>query len=424
LVSATAALDHHFEALTTNAIDSVHFANEWDGVVAFGASSASLATDLVSRAWPVKIALKEYEDPVTVARRKFPELDWEQRSDMPTKVYLAKLHEVQVALAGGASRVRAIDTVVGEVLQGRQNMSACQGENGKGYEIFKDGKWDTSLDFAGLVLFMKSELRDTFSRSRMSRGADDDDEVPVPPPEPLQSDSFITKVCECMIKYLPKATQTPLDFNVWHKLLFADGMVYDFQKDELRCQHASDRLLRCTARGFPEWSDANDLKAMIHDFSVLVKEFFVLGGSDFDPIVDEDDERNFVESSRVKELRKQCLALWKRIIGQPGSQELRALATVLCKDNSDINDIIFVKRNDARILASVPELVGMLAYTGPKNGGKSFVNMRLMNFLGAGPWSLGKQFGGKYLSSTLRDDGEASNPTTNQFRGKKLISFK
>jgi hypothetical protein len=31
---------------------------------------------------------------------------------------------------------------------------------------------------------------------------------------------------------------------------------------------------------------------------------------------------------------------------------------------------------------------------------------------------------GKYLSSTLRDDGNASNPTTNQFRGKKLISFK
>jgi hypothetical protein len=66
----------------------------------------------------------------------------------------------------------------------------------------------------------------------------------------------------------------------------------------------------------------------------------------------------------------------------------------------------------------------MLAYTGPRNGGKSFVNMRLVNFLGDGPNYLGKQFMGKYLSCSLRDDGNASNPTTNQFRGKKLISFK
>ena len=79
---------------------------------------------------------------------------------------------------------------------------------------------------------------------------------------------------------------------------------------------------------------------------------------------------------------------------------IRGLSNVLAKDVTDINDCVFVLRNDARILASIPRLVGMTVYTGPKNGGKSFINMRLVNFLGDGPDYLAQQFKGNYLSCT------------------------
>ena len=49
------------------------------------------------------------------------------------------------------------------------------------------------------------------------------------------------------------------------------------------------------------------------------------------------------------------------------------------------------------VLASMQYLIGMNVYTGPRNGGKSFLNMHLLNFLGDGPQYLGKQVGGKYL---------------------------
>jgi hypothetical protein len=103
---------------------------------------------------------------------------------------------------------------------------------------------------------------------------------------------------------------------------------------------------------------------------------------------------------------------------------LNALANVICNDDADLNEIVFVLRTDARILASMEKIIGMVAYTGPKNGGKSFINMRLVHFLGDHPEKLAKQVGGKYLSCTLRDDAQAGQPVTNSFRGKKLISFK
>jgi hypothetical protein len=201
---------------------------------------------------------------------------------------MSKLSEVHKALACGAARVRAIDTVVGEVLQGRQDMSVCQGENGKGYEVFQHGRWDVSSEFSGLVLFMKNELCELFGQT-WTRG--DGEEISIPPPEPMQSDGFITKVCECMVKYLPKAAAAPLDFDMWGKLLFNDGMVYDYKSDELRKQYASDRLWRHTPRDVPEW-DAQGLKSLITEFSANVREFFVEGGCNFDPIVDQDDERH------------------------------------------------------------------------------------------------------------------------------------
>eukprot|EP00973_Karenia_brevis_P027110 3739950-Karenia_brevis.AAC.1 len=75
----------------------------------------------------------------------------------------------------------------------------------------------------------------------------------------------------------------------------------------------------------------------------------------------------------------------------PESKMIRAMQHVVCRDVKDLNDLVFVLRSDARILASVPWIVGMMAYIGPKNCGKSLLNMRLVNFLGDGPQYLAKQ---------------------------------
>ena len=49
---------------------------------------------------------------------------------------MSNFEEVKAALSQHACKVREIDTVVGEIMQGRQDMSVCHGECNKGYELF------------------------------------------------------------------------------------------------------------------------------------------------------------------------------------------------------------------------------------------------------------------------------------------------
>jgi len=75
-------------------------------------------------------------------------------------------------------------------------------------------------------------------------------------------------------------------------------------------------------------------------------------------------------------------------------------------------------------MATVKHLIGMNVFVGPLNTGKSHVNMRMLNFLGAENRHLGTQKGGNYLCSRLRDDAESSSPVTATLAGKKFVSFK
>ena len=67
------------------------------------------------------------------------------------------------------------------------------------------------MDTDGLCLYVKEELRDVFGR----HGVDSDGEACVkPPPEPMQEDSFIQTVTNCLIKYINASRPPPLDFDM------------------------------------------------------------------------------------------------------------------------------------------------------------------------------------------------------------------
>jgi hypothetical protein len=224
-VSALAAVDWHYEHQTTKRFDSETFANEWDGVVAFVSRGAekNLFVEMCKRAYPIKLSLKSYDDPVCVAKRRFPDLNWEEKATISAKIYMDKFSEVAVALQRGPARVRAIDTVVAEILQGQENTAICKSEDDKGYQIFKNGQWDTSVDFKGLCKHIKQRLVEVFGTHYINTSGE---EITRPPVEPLQNDSFIEKIGECFVKYLPTRPQRPLDWDLWHKILFSDNVPY------------------------------------------------------------------------------------------------------------------------------------------------------------------------------------------------------
>ena len=107
------------------------------------------------------------------------------------------------------------------------------------------------------------------------------------------------------------AQPTTLDFDMWYKLQFKDGLVYDFKAGALRAALPADRLLHTTARAFVEWAAPAELKSRIARFAACVKQFFLAGGSDFDPLTDEHDERHLKESDQVKTLRE---AIWDGLV--------------------------------------------------------------------------------------------------------------
>ena len=84
LISMLAALDWHREYLATQKFDSVHFANEWDGVVACvrPGTDREYFAEMVHMAYLVQLSLKLYPDVLAWARLKFSDLDWDMVSPM------------------------------------------------------------------------------------------------------------------------------------------------------------------------------------------------------------------------------------------------------------------------------------------------------------------------------------------------------
>jgi hypothetical protein len=199
LVSFLAALDWHWEAQITDKMDSEHFANEWDGVVAFAAPGDGTAyVAMADKVHPSTLSCKTYPTALELAVEKFPQLDWTEISAMKTKVYMAKLTEVQSAIwEGKPGAVRNIDTVVGEVMIGRQDCSLSKTKTS--YEVFREGCWEMDVSYDDLCCQVKRDLADTFGRTLQDASGD---EYRKPPPPPFQQDQFVRKIAECTVKYL------------------------------------------------------------------------------------------------------------------------------------------------------------------------------------------------------------------------------
>ena len=77
------------------------------------------------------------------------------------------------------------------------------------------------------------------------------------------------------------------------------------------------------------------MKDMISQFALHLQEFFIGGGKDLDPILNEDDER-CDEDEAVRGHRSECLRLFKLIKSAPESGMIKALANVLASDDTDL----------------------------------------------------------------------------------------
>ena len=428
------ALDNHREAIQTDLVLELcmvrqwkFHANEWDGVVVFTESEEQsrevfAAIQDFMQGHGVDFTRKRLKTPVALATAKFPGLDWEQVNVVPSPVFMDAYHQCRVASSDSRSEVlcRQIDTVFSDLLRGRNDCSICK--DGVDFQIFLNGCWEIGADSEALMQKIRQEFKEIFGIEKVDR---DGNIVYKPPPPPLQESAFIAKVSTCFVKFMPNSEDLgPLDYNLWHKIQFADHMVYDFAAGRLRSALPTDRLLKTTNMPFQDWDAPSELKELVDKFSEKLFEFYKSGGTYLNPT-----DVVPTEDAMLGGLRVQLQYLFAQIVKAPQSVMVRGMMTILCSDLKTaarhIDEVIAELREDSRIAASQPALVGMIFYSGARLGGKSWLaNARRMHFFGMDVMHYGKVIPGTFLTTPPRGDSEASNPLKNSFQGKKYIALK
>jgi hypothetical protein len=153
-----------------------------------------------------------------------------------------------------------------------------------------------------------------------------------PPPEPLECGAFIKTVGVATERYATKGRMPALDdaVNCRDRLLFSDGVLYDFKTCEVRASLPEDRLFRRALSAYPTWDAPDAVKHKCRYFAGLVKAFFLASGKDLAHRVSGDvmECLENAEPPDVIDLRLKALAVLKELLAEPSCRMLRGLQNV------------------------------------------------------------------------------------------------
>ena len=281
---------------------------------------------------PLTAAHKVYPDPVELAKVKFPDLQWDHVNPMSAAKWLNSCKQCHEAIIRGPASVRNIDTVFGDVIRGRSSCQAYQPDGSKDYELWDASLnlWRVGVDAESLCEGVRTGLREQFGRVTMSPVYYD--YVVHPPPEPLECGAFIKTVGVATERYATKGRMPELDdgVNCRDRLLFSDGVLYNFKTREVRVALPEDRLYRRALSAYPTWDAPDAVKDQCRYFARLVKDFFLAGGKDLKPCVSGDvmECLENAEPPGVTALRTKALAILDELREEPCCRMLRGLYNV------------------------------------------------------------------------------------------------
>ena len=311
-------LDQSRESTVIQKIDSVTASNEYDGILHFftvGDKADIIYKEAAALVEPLRLVIKPYPDPVTLARQKYPKLDWDHINIERPLDWLRNFRQCRLALARGVEAVRQLDTVFGDVVRGATQFHAHQPPGADKFELWDENthRWQPNYDASCMCGWIRSELGELFGKLTVQSG----EAVWLPPLPPLQQDAFVEKVSKCVVKYMtsdPDLPQLDGPSQMTGKLLFADGQLYNFDDQSSRIARPEDRLARYCPGPLPSWDVSGDVKRKVHTLTRKVKEFFMAGGTDLQPQQSEDLEEALAQGAeppQQKELRKEIVALFE-----------------------------------------------------------------------------------------------------------------
>ena len=336
---------------------------------------------------------KAYENPLQAAARKYPKENWTVQCQLGPEPFTRKCFECMDYLKKGPIACTDHDTVFGDVVRGCSDSSIVKTGDDK-FEMFRNDIWVLDVTHKYLKDFVRNELARIFAPGGGRA-----------PPVPLERDSFITKVCSCVVSYMAETDEAPLDHASHYKLLDKSGKVYDFRSDTFRRAIADDRLYRHLPNEF-QYVPMDKYNNIVR-FCNMLYEYYLSGGNSLKEDEAENDTQEAMERADLRqrirnEYEKMCgIFVGPRPHGsQPPDTMLRGIHNLF----EDIDLVVFQMRIFSRVISGTKAFAEFYAYTGPVNGGKRFLMNIVIKFLGSGARFLTQVMVSNFLTSPMRED--------------------
>ncbi|CAJ1374545.1 unnamed protein product, partial [Effrenium voratum] len=361
-----------------------------------GIGALRSASEAVKRAVDVEVVVHELEDPWAYAAAKYPNLDWGLKSKMEFSGYHQLLQRCRQHVILGRARANTVDfaKLAAAKLVPVVHVPVEGGEKRTTYESFeKGGFWlvrnrdDLGQTVEDLMCKMCCPVFETV------------DENYVPPP-PLNENAFFTGLSSSVLGRLAGPQMADLDGDeTRHKILFCDGMLYDFKERVLRSPIPADRMGFHAAATSAMWQPSKATKLFEHILAFL-KEHVETG----------------VCLLEASENGKQVIECFEEL-EQDGCEILRYM-----KVYGDWDSVLYELRLMTRAISATPRICEMYYIWGSQDSGKDTKVKMLHAFFGHKENNYGVQRPGNYVVQQTRyltaKDGPA--PYHARTLGKRL----
>ncbi|CAJ1381810.1 unnamed protein product, partial [Effrenium voratum] len=361
-----------------------------------GIGALRSASEAVKRAVDVEVVVHELEDPWAYAAAKYPNLDWRLKSKMEFSGYHQLLQRCRQHVILGRARANTVDfaKLAAAQLVPVVHVPVEGGEKRTTYESFeKGGFWlvrnrdDLGQTVEDLMCKMCCPVFETV------------DENYVPPP-PLNDNAFFTGLSSSVLGRLAGPQMADLDGDeTRHKILFCDGMLYDFKERVLRSPIPADRMGFHAKATSEMWQPSKATK-LFKRILAFLKEHVETG----------------VCLLEASENGKQVIECFEEL-EQDGCEILRHM-----KVYGDWDSVLYELRLMTRAISATPRFCEMYYIWGSQDSGKDTKVKMLHAFLGHGKDNYGVQLPGNYVVQQTRyltaKDGPA--PYHARTLGKRL----
>ena len=378
---------------------------EHDGVGAQG-DSDKLLQACAEAVTPLRVAIKEYpSDPFALFRTRFPDFDWNMKSNISIKDYADLLIKCRSYIELGQKAVYAnkgtFARLVAAQLDPVTNVPAVEGEKRTHFETFTGyGIWQSKHrdDLTSLTMDILRDLVKPPIRMKWERQG-----VVPDPPAPLNNITFAASLGDTILGILaekPPAHQLDGDITR-NKVLHSDGYVYHFDAQTLNKAKPADRMahrLGCTSES---WVPPADIADTADGVFQKITDFCRSGSEE---LMSTDLGKEICDNL---DTISGCCSVLKVLRDFAGSWD----------------GVLWMLRSVSRSAGGHGRFCEFLYLYGPGSSGKDVVMLMVLTFFGEQPDNYGCVLNGSFIVDAKggQVNKEAASPFLAATAGKRFV---